>query len=155
MKKIMNEWRTFRERQILSEEQDQLETVGDLMNILANISRDKKLGFAKELGLDIAVDAANIATFGVGRVLATLWKKTQQNPNAIASQNPTFQRLMIDPFVSRVVDDEIEEAFLDELAKEFEGKDPEDRLENYDMTGLLAKYIAKDYDNTVVKHGGS
>jgi hypothetical protein len=154
MKTLMTEWRMFLKGQILSEQQEQLDTVGDLMNVLAKISTSKKLGFAKELGLDVAVDAANVATFGVGRILSLLWKKSQKNPNAIASQNPTFQRLMIDPFVSRVVDDEVEEAFLDELAKEFEGKDPEDRLEDYDMTDLLAKYIAKDYDNTVVNHRG-
>ena len=148
----MTEWRTFMGRQVLSEQQESLDTVGDLMSVLAKISTSKKLGFAKDLGLDVAADAANVATFGVGRVLAVLWKKTQENPGAIASQNPTFQRLMIDPFVSRVVDDEIEEAFLDELAKEFEGKDPEDRLDDYNMTDLLAKYIAKDYDNTVVTH---
>ena len=51
MKKLMTEWRTFMGRQVLLEQQENLDTVGDLMSVLAKISTSKKLGFAKDLGL--------------------------------------------------------------------------------------------------------
>jgi len=147
MKKIMNEW-----RQYLSEQDTgfvEFETIGDLRKVLAQAKTTKNFRDIGKTGAQAVQGAADITTGGVFPVLKLLWQKAQKDPG-LAKTNKVLDKLMIDPEVSKVVDNKIEGRFLQDIAKAIEGKDDNDRLEDMDMTRLLAKYIKKDYDGTIV-----
>ena len=152
----MNEWRQF----LLEQDTDddgydqqqgfvEFETVGDLRKVLAQAKSTKNLRDIGKAGAEIAQSAADISSGGVLPVLKLLWQKSQKDPG-LAKGNKTLDKLMIDPEVSKVLDDKIEGRFLQDVAKAIEGKDDDERLEDMDMTRMLAKYIKKDYDGTIV-----
>ena len=58
---------------------------------------------------------------------------------------------MIDPFVSKVVDDRLELAFIEYISKILDGKKDEDRLDDINMTDQLSDYIKKDYADVIVR----
>ena len=153
MKKIMNEWRQF----LLEQDTDddgydqqqgfvEFETIGDLRKVLAQAKSAKNI---QDIGGTAVAAAADISTGGVFPVLKLLWQKAQKDPG-LAKGSKVLNKLMIDPEVSKVVDDKIEGRFLQDIAKAIEVKNDNDRLEDMDMTRLLAKYIKKDYDGTIV-----
>jgi len=156
MKKLMTEWRQF----LLEQDTDsdgydaqqgfmEFDTVGDLRKALAQIKSARNLKDVGKTGVAVASSAADISTVGVFPVLKLLWKKSQKDPG-LAKRNKVLDKLMIDPEVSKVLDDKIEGRFLQDVAKAIEGKDDDERLEDMDMTRMLAKYIKKDYDGTIV-----
>lgn len=152
MKLILERWRHF----ISEQEPDgaggfiEFETVGDLRKAISQATKTKNLKDIGKSGVEVASSVSDASTLGVLPVLRLLWKKSQKDPG-LAKSNPVLNKLMIDPEVSKVVDDKIEGRFLQDIAKAIEGKNDNERLEDMDMTRLLAKYIKKDYDGTVVK----
>ena len=156
MKTILERWRHF-----LSEEDSdgdgydaeqgfiEFDTVGDLRQALAQVKTARNLKDVGKTGMAVAQSAADISTAGVLPVLKLLWKKSQKEPG-LAKRNKVLDKLMIDPEVSKVVDDDIEGRFLQDVADAIKGKDDDERLEDMDMTRMLAKYIKKDYDGTIV-----
>ena len=152
----MNEWRQF----LLEQDTDddgydqqqgfvEFETIGDLRKALAQAKSEKNLRDLGKVGAETAQSVADISSGGVFPVLKLLWQKAQKDPG-LAKSNKTLDKLMIDPEVSKVVDDKIEGRFLQDIAQAIEGKNDNERLEDMDMTRLLAKYIKKDYDGTIV-----
>ena len=147
MKKIMTEW-----RQYLSEQDTgfvEFETIGDLRKVLAQAKAAKNIRDIGKTGALAAQGAADITTGGVFPILKLLWQKSQKDPG-LAKRNKVLDKLMIDPEVSKVIDDKIEGRFSQDVAKAIEGKNDNERLEDMDMTRMLAKYIKKDYDGTIV-----
>ena len=153
MKIIMEQWRTFLkeqdEEEISIEGFMEFDTIGDLRKALAAVAKMKRLNLGVNIAGTVTDAALNLGTGGISSIFRGLWKAAQKNPG-IANTNPALNKLMVDPEVSRVVDDEVEEAFIKDLAKEIEGKNDDDKLEDMDMTRMLGKFIMKDYDGTIV-----
>jgi hypothetical protein len=91
-----------------------------------------------------------VVSQGVAPVLKYLWSQGKEDVK-LAKSNKTLDALMIDPFVSRVVDDDIELAFIRYLSKEIDGKKDEDLLGDIDITDMLSNYIKKDYADVIVR----
>ena len=127
----------------------EFETIGDLRKALAQVKSARNIKDVGKTGIEIAKAATDVTTAGVFPVLKLLWKKSQKEPG-LAKRNKVLDKLMIDPEVSKVVDDDIEGRFLQDVADAIKGKDDDERLEDMDMTRMLAKYIKKDYDGTIV-----
>jgi len=144
----MEQWRSFLTEQEL-EGFMEFETVGDLRAALKDISKLKGLNIASTAVKDVAGTATHTLSGGITAILKGIWKASQKNPK-LAKANPILNKLMIDPEVSKVVDDDIEMAFIKDLSKSLEGKSDNERLEDMDMTRMLSKYIMKDYDGTIV-----
>ena len=154
MKLITEQWRNF-----IKEQEDEylvlddFDTIGDLRAVLNGIAKGKKIRFAGKIiktGGGAVADAAS----GGFSTLLTFFRDASLSQPALAKSSPILDALSIDPFVSRVVDDSIETAFIKFIADEIDGKGDEEKLNDMNMTNLLTKYIAKDYDDTVVKPPG-
>ena len=64
--------------------------------------------------------------------------------------NTALDFLNVDDEVSAIVDDSIENAFLKVLGQELKGESDERRLEDLDVTTLLQKYIAREFDKRTI-----
>ena len=149
MKLIMEQWRSF----LVEQQPGEIKTIADLQKVLSSIERDSKFRSAAKTTVGAARDTAGGLTFGLPTLLQAIWDQSQKNPK-LAKSKPGLDKLVIDRFVSMVVDDKIEKAFIKDLAQELESlakkKGPEAEIGELDMTKMLAKYIAKDYDGTIV-----
>jgi len=154
MKLITEQWRNF-----IKEQEDEIlvlddfETIGDLRTVLNGIASGKKIRFAGKILKTGGKAAADAASGGVTALLDFLRLGALSEPQ-LAKQSPILNALAIDPFVSRVVDDSIEKEFIKFIGDEIDGKGDEEKLNDMNMTNLLTKYIARDYDDTVVKPPG-
>jgi hypothetical protein len=99
--------------------------------------------------------AAMQTYYGDAKNLGGLLKKLYQvrlKKDPGAKTGTGLDALMIDPNVSKIVDDPIEEAFLNYLMNDlFKNAAPEKRLDDYNATELLQKFIAKQFDSVTVK----
>ena len=150
MKLIMESWRQF----LKEEEQDtqgfmEFENIGQLKAALSAARSARNIRDLGKSGTATIAGAADLSSFGILPALKYIWKKTLKEPG-LAKSNPALNKLMIDPEVSKVVDDDIELKFLEFLASEIEGKADDEKIEDMDMTRMLAKYIKQDYDGTIV-----
>jgi len=69
--------------------------------------------------------------------------------------NTGLDKLNVDDQVSKVVDDRIENAFLNDFSMYLKSFDDETPLEKLDVTELLGTYISDEFLKTVVaKPGG-
>ena len=153
MKLIMENWRS----NFLVEEG--LETVGDLIKIIKIVKRDKTLKAGGKL-------IAKIATGGlididqVGDVTAFIksgldtgdFGRALYGGDLSNKKQPIgLQSIAVDPDVSRIVDNDIEKAFLKYLSKKIEQMDPNTSLNNIDTTKMLQDFIAANFNNKTVK----
>jgi hypothetical protein len=157
MKLILEQWRHFINEQEPDDEVvviDDFETIKDLKAALDAIARGKKISFGGRVLKSFATAGLSaVAGTGTEAVFDFLRQASLDNPT-LAKSNPILDALGIDPFVSRVVDDNLEKEFIKFISSEIDGKGPEERLDDMNMTNLLTKYIARDYDDTVVKPPG-
>ena len=148
MKLIMENWRS----NFLVEEG--LETVGDLIKVIKIVKRDKALKAGGKLIAKLATAGlADVADFiggalDAGDFAAALYGGDLSNKK----QPPGLQSIAIDPDVSRIVDNDIEKAFLKYLSKELEQiEDPNTSLDNIDTTKMLQDFIAANFNSKTVK----
>jgi len=59
--------------------------------------------------------------------------------------------MRVNPDVSKIVDDDIEEEFLKVLSQELEKADPETPINDFNTTARLQNFIASKFNNTTVK----
>lgn len=146
MKMIMENWR-------LTNLTEGLNTVGDLINVIQTVKRDKMLKKGGKLiaklatgglgdvadFLDAAMDAGDFASSLYGGDLSD--KKPPPGLAAIA----------IDPDISKIVDDDIEKAFLKHLSAQLEELNPKTPLNQINTTAMLQDFIAQNFNNKTVK----
>jgi len=145
MKLLMEQWRSY-----LKESQGNFKTVGELRTALNQIAAHKKIDVGKASVGGAIGTTLDVVSQGVAPVLKYLWSQGKEDVK-LAKSNKTLDALMIDPFVSRVVDDDIELAFIRYLSKEIDGKKDEDLLGDIDITDMLSNYIKKDYADVIVR----
>jgi hypothetical protein len=148
MKLIMERWDRF-----VIEEQDEIQTVGQLKKII-NIHRATEAG--KEAGKRAAETAIEQIP-GIGN-LFSLWKGAQDVKDIVAKlygaedsfkSNTGLDKLNVDDDVSKIVDDPIEVAFLNDLLKAMEGLNDESPIP--DVNVELQKYLADKFNSNQVK----
>ncbi len=147
MKLIMENWDRF----LLQEAP--LETVGDLKKMI-------RTHRAVETGKEIGKKAAEMAIEqipGVNNVFA-IWKGAKEAKEMVAKlygsddqlkSNTGLDKLNVDDDVSKIVDDPIEVAFINDLLKTIDGMD--DLAPIPDVNDELQKYLAKKFNQKQVK----
>jgi|ETNvirnome_2_300_1030623.scaffolds.fasta_scaffold00157_2 hypothetical protein len=129
------------------EDREDLKTVGDLKQLIAQAKRLKNTNAMKgELGATIKT----IFTFG-GSDLAKILQSTYRLPDDV-NPGPGLQHLDVDDHVSAIVDDNLENDFLKTLGAELKtGKIPDDTpLPNLDITRMLSNFIQRKHDKRTV-----
>ncbi len=150
MKKLMTEWRQF-----VNEQESQLNTIGDLKRALKLAIQSKRGGQGKSALKDFAVGALLDAIPGAGTAkgIFDLVRSTYKMPDE-KKTNTALDFLNVDDEVSAIVDDTIENAFLKVLGQELKDESDERRLEDLDVTTLLQKYIAREFDKRTISGYG-
>ena len=150
MKKLMTEWRQF-----VNEQESQLNTIGDLKRALKLAIQSKRGGQGKSALKDFAVGALLDAIPGAGTAkgIFDLVRSTYKMRDE-KKTNTALDFLNVDDEVSAIVDDTIENAFLKVLGQELKDESDERRLEDLDVTTLLQKYIAREFDKRTISGYG-
>jgi hypothetical protein len=147
MKLIMESWGRF----VIQEEP--LQTVGDLKRL---IKTHRAMEAGKELGKKAA--EAAIEQVPVVSNIFSLWRGAQDAKEIIGKlygAEDTFRsstgldKLNVDDNVSKIVDDPIEVAFINDLLATIE--DMDDLAPIPDVNVELQKYLARKFDNNQVK----
>ena len=156
---IMESWRRYlseaidwgSEAERTDDAPPQIDTVGQLRNILDKVILAKRgkggLRALKDVGISAVADlipAANTA-----KSLFDVFQATYNLPDE-KKTNTGLDKLNVDDQVSKVVDDTVENMFLQDMKDKFEGLPDDTRLEDLDMTKLLSKYISDEFEKTVV-----
>jgi hypothetical protein len=146
MKLIMESWR----KQALNEE---LTTVGDLRKTI----RDYR---AMEAGKEVGKKAVDMTLEQIPLVnnLYSIWKGTKDATDMVkklygaeddAKSNTGMDKLNIDDNVSKIVDDRIEQAFLNDLLKGMEQMDDNDPIP--DVNQKLQDYLKNKFNQHSVE----
>tara|TARA_R110001592_G_scaffold86739_2_gene256014 strand:- start:606 stop:1064 length:459 start_codon:yes stop_codon:yes gene_type:complete len=146
MKLIMESWR----KQSLHEE---INTVGDLRKIIRNY-RESEAG--KEVGKK-AVEMAIEMTPGISNIYA-VWKGVKDGKDMLGKlygaeddiqSNTGMDKLNVDDNVSKIVDDRLEQAFLNDLLKSIEQMDDNDEIP--DVNEKLQDYLKGKFNQHSVE----
>jgi len=148
MKLIMESWRT----NILTEEPGVLHTYGDLKKALKDAIAVKK----GEVQMDALKDTAAGALFdfipgaATAKNLFDLGKTLYSLPDE-KKTGTALDSLNVNDQVSAVVDDRIENQFIQKYLKTIDNIDDARPLETTNITKLLTNFIASEYDSTKVE----
>ena len=141
MKVIMESW-----RRTISEEIEPIKTYGDLRNQLETAIKSKKKEALKGFGIGLVFDLLGAAVF---KDTATFLKTMYILPDEKKTNTVLDQFLNVDDDISAIVEDNIENAFLQDFLEAIQEK-PSDEEINSNITQELQNYIAgKYYQNTV------
>jgi hypothetical protein len=146
MKLIMERWR----HQVVSEN---IQTVGQLLQVINTVKRDKALKAGGKLIAKLALPGiGDLADFiSVGLDTADFGASLYGGDLSDKKPPPALQALQVEPNVSKIVDDDIEKAFLSYLSNELEQMDPNTSLKKLSTTSMLQDFIAKQFNQTTVK----
>jgi hypothetical protein len=148
MKLIMESWR----KQSLQEE-DTIETVGELRKIIQNY-REMEAG--KEVGKK-AVEMAVELTPGISNIYA-VWKGVKDGKDMLGKlygaeddvqSNTGMDRLNVDDNVSKIVDNRLEQAFLNDLLTTIQ--DMDDNAPIPDVNEKLQDFLKGKFDQHSVQ----
>ena len=139
----MENWRKY----ILKEVEEPIETYGQLRNQLQTAIKSKKYKALKGFGIGLVFDALGGAIF---KDAATFIKTFYKLPDNKKTGTVLDVFLNVDDDVSAIVDDELENAFLQDFMNIIQDK-PDDERINASVTQELQKWIAKKYNANTVK----
>jgi len=149
MKLIMENWDKF----LLQEaEPASLETYGDLRKQLMLAKSAKNKDEFKSFALGAAMSFLGIDTAISGVQLLRRMAKTPDNKKTNTVLD-TF--LNIDDQASKIVDDTVENNFLNYFIGFVQEQDPERRLEQDNITQHLIKYISDEYKGRTLEVPGA
>jgi len=143
MKLIMENWRKY----IIKEVDEPIETYGQLRNQLQTAISSKKKEALKGFGIGLVFDALGGAIF---KDTATFIKTMYKLPDNKKTGTVLDVFLNVDDDVSAIVDDELENAFLQDFMDIIQSR-PDDEKIDASVTQELQKWIAKKYSSTTVK----
>lgn len=132
----------------------ELKTYGDLKKVLKAISLKQKgekiISQGKEVALDTLlglIPGANTAKTVLGFVQAAVKKPDTKKTNT------WLDKLDIDDKVSQIVDDTVENSFMDAMAKKIE-QEPEDKEleDDFNMNTELQQWLGNTYDKRTVSY---
>jgi len=129
-----------------------LETYGDLRRLLNKVNRDKKLTAFIEKGKEVAIDQILGWIPGASNVKSgyDLLKGFINKPDT-KKTNTWLDKLDIDDDMSKIVDDTVENGFVDAMFKVISDKPKDMPLEDdFNMNDEMAKYLQKQYNKRTV-----
>ena len=147
MKVIMENWR----RSVLSEEK--IQTFGELRSIIRNYR-------AMKAGKEAGIKAAELAVEQIPVLsnIYSLWsaaKDAKEMITTLYGKDDSFvsqtglDKLNVDDDVSKIVDDKIENAFINDFLGTFKDKDDADPIP--DINDELQKFLATKFNQKQVK----
>jgi len=142
MKLIMENWRFT-----LSEVDEPIKTYGDLRSQLSAAIKTKKKAALKGFGIGLVLDALGGAVF---KDTATFIKTMYKLPDDKKTNTVLDVFLNVDDDVSAIVDDNIENAFLQDFLQIIQDK-PDDEVITSNITQELQNYIGGKYNQKTVK----
>lgn len=142
MKLIMENWRT-----LTREVEEPIETYGQLRNQLQTAIKSKKKSALKGFGIGLVFDALGGAIF---KDTATFIKTMYKLPDNKKTGTVLDVFLNVDDDVSSIIDDNIENAFLQDFMKMVEEK-PDDEKIDKSITTELQDYVATKFNQTTIK----
>ena len=158
MKNIVESWRGYviEQEEEPDEEQvssNEIENVGQLRTALKNYKIKKTGQGVLTKILRKGVEAIPVAGPAIGAVLdaGELAKSLYGGDLDDKEPLPGLDAMRVNPDVSKIVDDDIEEEFLKVLSQELEKADPETPINDFNTTARLQNFIASKFNNTTVK----
>ena len=158
MKNIVESWRGYviEQEEEPDEEQvssNEIENVGQLRTALKNYKIKKTGQGVLTKILRKGVEAIPVAGPAIGAVLdaGELVKSLYGGDLDDKEPLPGLDAMRVNPDVSKIVDDDIEEEFLKVLSQELEKADPETPINDFNTTARLQNFIASKFNNTTVK----
>tara|TARA_R110002012_G_C11355410_1_gene580151 strand:+ start:84 stop:506 length:423 start_codon:yes stop_codon:yes gene_type:complete len=139
----MENWRKY----ILKEVDEPIETYGQLRNQLQTAISSKKKEALKGFGIGLVFDALGGAIF---KDTATFIKTMYKLPDNKKTGTVLDVFLNVDDDVSAIVDDELENAFLQDFMDTIQSR-PDDERIDASVTQELQKWIASKYSANTVK----
>ena len=134
---------------------DDVTTVGDLRKLIASAQGAKKWEQTKgEAGSAVkgAIVDEILGKIPGGAAAKTMFgfiKASYDLPDT-ARTGTALDYLDVDDDVAKIVDDPIENAFLNQFSKDLESLDANEPLESINMTALLSKYIGEKFNTRTV-----
>jgi flagellar motor component MotA len=142
MKLIMEKWR-FQLREV----EEPIETYGQLRNQLNTAIKSKKKSALRGFGIGLVFDALGAAIF---KDTATFIKTMYKLPDNKKTGTVLDVFLNVDDDVSAIIDDNIENAFLNDFMDMIQQKPDDERIDQ-SITKELQDYVARKYNQTTVK----
>lgn len=142
MKVIMESW-----RRTVSEVAEPIKTYGDLRNQLQTAIKSKKKEALKGFGIGLVSNALGLKVF---QDAATFIKSMYSLPDDKKTNTVLDVFLNVDDDVSAIVDDSIENAFLQDFLEIIQDK-PDDEEITSNITQELQKYIANQFNQRTVR----
>lgn len=139
----MENWRKY----VLKEVDEPIETYGQLRNQLQTAISSKKKEALKGFGIGLVFDALGGAIF---KDTATFIKTMYKLPDSKKTGTVLDVFLNVDDDVSAIVDDELENAFLQDFMGTIQDK-PDDEKITTSITQKLQDWIASEYNTNTVK----
>ena len=143
MKLIMESWR----KTISETVEEPIETYGQLRNQLNTAISAKKKEAVKGFGIGLVLDALGGAIF---KDTATFIKTMYKLPDDKKTNTILDVFLNVDDDVSAIIDDNIENAFLQDFLQVIEQKPDEEKITS-NITQELQTYIANKFNSKTVK----
>jgi hypothetical protein len=135
-----------------SEEFNKLETYGDLKKLIKSIASDQKIGNIKSQGKSFAIDqllgffpGASNAKTAIDFVKAAVKKPDTKKSGT------WLDKLDIDDEMSAIVDDTVENGFMQAMAKSIEQESDTTPLEpDFNMNAKMVNYLKQQYGGRTV-----
>lgn len=126
----------------------QLKTYGDLKRVINVIKLKQKGNKLAGIGLDAVINS--IPFLGTAKTAFDVYKAAFTRPDN-KKTNTWLDRLDIDDKTSAIVDDTVENGFLQAMSNMF-NSEPDDKLlePDFDMNAKLVEYLAQTYDRRTI-----
>ena len=132
--------------------ESELKTYGDLKGILNSIKKNQTKDSIISKGKEVTIDTilGFIPGASAAKTAYDFFKAATQKPDT-KKTNTWLDNLDIDDQVSAIVDDTVENGFLEDLVKSIEKESDDSELEpDFNMNKKLQDYLASKYNNRTV-----
>ena len=133
-----------------------LKTYGDLKKVISSITRNQKIkavaGGVVDIGIEGAIDAAKTIIPGIGTAKTTydLVKKFITKPDTKKTKT-WLDKLDVDDSMSRIIDDTVENGFIQTIAKTIENEPDDKSLEqDFNMNQKLVDFLKNNYQGRTI-----
>jgi hypothetical protein len=137
---------SLRVQALIKEDANDVQTISDLRTLINKAIKKKKLKGSAKAGLEGVLDV--IPGLGAAKSVAGALKALYSLPDSSRPKG-ALGSLDVDDDISAIVDDSIENKFLNAMAKRLESM-PEGPLTDFNMTNFLADYISSKFNKRTV-----
>lgn len=132
----------------------ELKTYGDLKKVLKAIQMNQKGQKIVSQGKEVALDAllGLIPGAGAAKTVLGFLQAAVKKPDGTKTKT-WLDKLDVDDKVSQIVDDTIENSFMDSMAKKIEGEaDDKELSDEFNMNTELQNYLSNNFDKRTVSY---